>query len=99
MGAAFMVAASWRLIYEVPLDIVGSLIVLAMFFGFRQVRHERREAYLAKHGKKYRMRGYGGDRRYTTSLHPRQAKAGKRIVYVSGVGYRHVQAVDRDTIT
>lgn len=36
------------------------------------------------------MRGYGGDPAKYTSLHPRQAAQGKRIVYIPGVGYRHV---------
>jgi hypothetical protein len=40
--------------------------------------------------KKYRMRGYGGDPEKYTSLHPRQAAQGKRIVYIPGVGFRHV---------
>lgn len=40
--------------------------------------------------KRYVMRGYGGGKN-ATSLHPRQAKQGKRIVYIPGVGYRHVQ--------
>ena len=41
--------------------------------------------------KRYVMRGYGGGKN-ATSLHPRQAKQGKRIVYIPGVGYRHVKA-------
>jgi hypothetical protein len=40
--------------------------------------------------KRYVMRGYGGGKN-ATSLHPRQAKQGKRIVYIPGIGYRHVQ--------
>ena len=40
--------------------------------------------------KKYRMRGYGGSPKKYTSLHPRQAAQGKRIVFIPGVGYRHV---------
>lgn len=39
--------------------------------------------------KRYVMRGYGGGKN-ATSLHPRQANAGRRIVYIPGVGYRHV---------
>ena len=40
--------------------------------------------------KRYVMRGYGGGRN-ATSLHPRQAKRGRRIVYIPGVGFRHVR--------
>jgi hypothetical protein len=40
--------------------------------------------------KRYVMRGYGGGKN-ATSLHPRQAKRGMRIVYIPGVGYRHVR--------
>jgi hypothetical protein len=40
--------------------------------------------------KRYVMRGYGGGKN-ATSLHPRQAKQGKRIVFIPGVGYRHVR--------
>lgn len=40
--------------------------------------------------KRYVMRGYGGGKN-TTSVHPRQQKRGKTIVYIPGVGYRHVQ--------
>ena len=36
------------------------------------------------------MRGYGGGRN-ATSLHPRQAKQGKKLVYIPGVGFGHVQ--------
>ena len=97
MIAALFVAASWRLIYEVPLQIIGAIVIISLVLGWRETRNNRREAYLKKHGKRYRMRGYGGDRRYYTSLHPRQAKAGKRIVFIPGVGYRHVQAKSRKT--
>ena len=41
--------------------------------------------------KRYVMRGYGGGKN-ATSLHPRQAKRGRRIVYIPGVGYRHVDS-------
>lgn len=40
--------------------------------------------------KRYVMRGYGGGKN-ATSVHPRQQKRGKTIVYIPGVGYRHVQ--------
>jgi hypothetical protein len=86
------VLASWRLIYEIPLDLIGTLLIIGFVLAARGMRHERREAYLKTHGKRYRMRGYGGNPRYHTSLHPRQAKQGKRIVYIPGVGYRHVQS-------
>jgi hypothetical protein len=38
--------------------------------------------------KRYVMRGYGGNPKTTTSVHPRQQKQGKRIVYIRSVGYR-----------
>ena len=41
--------------------------------------------------KRYVMRGYGGGKN-ATSLHPRQAKRGMRIVYIPGTGFRHVRA-------
>ena len=42
-------------------------------------------------GKRYVMRGYGKSGPNVTHVHPRQQKQGKRIVYIPGVGYRHVQ--------
>jgi hypothetical protein len=60
---------------------------------------EKRKRPLRQAEKRYVMRGYGGNPKTTTSLHPRQAKAGKRIVFIPGVGYRHVQATSRKTKT
>jgi hypothetical protein len=40
--------------------------------------------------KRYVMRGYGGGKN-ATSLHPRQAKQGKRLVFIPGVRFRHVR--------
>jgi hypothetical protein len=45
--------------------------------------------------KKYRMRGYGGKSSKYTSLHPRQAAQGVRIVNIPGVGFRHVKVTGK----
>jgi hypothetical protein len=41
--------------------------------------------------KRYVMRGYGGNPKTTTTLHPRLARAGYRLVNIPGVGFRHVK--------
>jgi hypothetical protein len=82
-------------IIEIIVGIPLAIGFLAARNDIREARHARKAAHVAKHGKKYRMRGYGGDPRYTTSLHPRQKAAGKRIVFIPGLGYRHVQVKNR----
>jgi hypothetical protein len=86
VAVAFL-AASWRLIYEIPLGIVGVILGL----GFAAAIIERRSTPNPK-GKRYVMRGYGKSGPNVTHVHPRQQKQGKRIVYIPGVGYRHVQS-------
>jgi hypothetical protein len=43
MSVALMVAASWRLIYEVPLELVGTLLLIGLVLALRDARTGRRE--------------------------------------------------------
>ena len=75
--------------YLVAVGVVAFFVVW-LVSGWRAVKRGELPEPRPKR-KRYVMRGYGGGKN-ATSLHSRQAKAGKRIVYIPGVGYRHVQA-------
>jgi hypothetical protein len=75
---------------------VGAILVVAVIVGVLRAVEGIKEGFknpesVQPKPKRYVMRGYGGGKN-ATSVHPRQAKRGMRIVYIPGVGYRHVRA-------
>lgn len=71
--------------------IAGLGVIFWIFLAVKLLDPDRPVVSPHPRRKRYVMRGYGGGKN-ATSLHPRQAKRGMRIVYIPGVGYRHVKA-------
>ena len=83
-----MIATSWRLIYEIPLGIISAVVFISLLAAI--VSHRKTPSSRQK-PKQYRGTHYGSGPNIT-HVHPRQQKQGKRIIYIPGVGYRHVQS-------
>jgi hypothetical protein len=81
----------------VAVEVIAAVIFLIVAFAIAASRagSQGTRSTGLPGNKKYRMRGYGGDPSKYTSLHPRQAAQGKRIVFIPGVGYRHVKATGK----
>lgn len=75
--------------------LLGIVVLVVIIAGFKKGLSRTPQKPVPFRQKRYRMRGYGGGPN-TTSVHPHQAAQGKRIVFIPGVGYRHVRATKPD---